>query len=362
MKIVHLAPHCDDTGNGVVNVAVDLACLQAETGHEVIFASKGGAFETLLRSYGVTHYKFPDQSFRSLPSSLVKMRRLLKTFQPDIVHAHMIPGALLAFLMRFRLSFSLITTAHNGPLFRTMLMAVGDLVISVSEGAARGMVRRGFPRRKLRVVKNGPLNSPRRNASVDRWMEQEMRHPAVVTVAGLFSYKGISDLIDAFSFILIDAFSFIAPLVPAAHLYIVGDGDERAEFENEAARKGCADRIIFCGLVQNPRTYLQSCDVFVLPSRREAFGLVLAEAREAGCAIIASRVGGIPEVLDDGLAGMLVPPRSPRLLAEGILELLRDDQQRALWRSKASKNLRWLDAHRVAAETIDVYDESLARR
>ena len=162
MKILHLAPHCDATGNGVVNVAIDLACTQVREGHRVLFASSGGSFSDLLDSQNIERFTFPDHRFIYFFAALWNLRRLLRTFNPDIVHAHMVPGALLVRLLRGQLPFRLVTTVHNSMRLRASLMGVGDLVITVSDATAKDMERRGIPRHKLRVVRNGPLGSPRR--------------------------------------------------------------------------------------------------------------------------------------------------------------------------------------------------------
>jgi len=100
-------------------------------------------------------------------------------------------------------------------------------------------------------------------------------------------------------------------------------------------------------------------DVFVLASRRDSCPLVLGEARLAGCAIIASDVDGIPEALDGGTAGLLVPPQSPALLAEAILTLLRDDALRLAWKQRASSGLERFLVGQMVSETMDLYNELL---
>ena len=97
--------------------------------------------------------------------------------------------------------------------------------------------------------------------------------------------------------------------------------------------------------------------MFVLASHREPFGLVISEAREVGCAIVASRVDGIPEVLEQGRAGLLVPPGDPQALATTIAELLKNSTQLNYWKAQAQKNLDWLNVTRVATETLGIYGE-----
>ena len=112
-----------------------------------------------------------------------------------------------------------------------------------------------------------------------------------------------------------------------AHLYLVGDGPERELFERQARRSRWSDRIHFEGFQTVPQAYMLSADVFVLASRRESFGLVLIEARQAGCAIVATNVDGVAEALDGGRAGMLVPPRNVPSLAVALTRMLRNDRR-----------------------------------
>jgi glycosyltransferase involved in cell wall biosynthesis len=99
--------------------------------------------------------------------------------------------------------------------------------------------------------------------------------------------------------------------------------------------------------------------VFVLASRNDPSPLVIPEAREAGCAIVATAVGGIPESLDGGCAGMLVPPREPESLAEAIGTLLTDPAERARLKRRSAKNLAWLHLDRAVGETLAIYAEIL---
>jgi glycosyltransferase involved in cell wall biosynthesis len=104
---------------------------------------------------------------------------------------------------------------------------------------------------------------------------------------------------------------------------------------------------------------MRSADVFVLASRRDSFGLVLLEAREAECAIVASDVDGIPEALNGGTAGMLVPPQNAQALAEALRQMLRDPNLRDAWRRRASENLAGFSVERMASEVTEVYRELL---
>ena len=95
----------------------------------------------------------------------------------------------------------------------------------------------------------------------------------------------------------------------------------------------------------------------MLASRREPFGLVLAEARAAGCAVVASDVDGIPEVLEHGRTGWLVPPADSEAIAQALTALLQDPTQLAYWKGRAQQNLDWLSVDRMHRETLALYAE-----
>jgi glycosyltransferase involved in cell wall biosynthesis len=347
MKILHLLNTVRQLGNGIINVAIDLACFQAKDGHEVAIASAGGEYEALLSQYGVQHFHLNQT--RTVPNLLRSAkcyREIIRTFQPDIVHAHMMTGVILSRALRFRARYQLISTVHNEFQRSAILMGLADDVIAVSQAVADSMEKRGIPKRKLHVVRNGTLGSPR-TQSIEHYVPAELERPSITTVSGMYDRKGISELIEAFI--------AIAPEFPAAHLYLVGDGPDREKFEAQAQASDFVDRIHFEGFQPEPQCYLKSTDIFVLASYKEPFGLALIEAREAACAIIASDVDGIPEALDGGEAGYLVPSHSSEHLAQKIQDLLRDPNLLAARKKKSQENLSWLYLDRVHNETLAVY-------
>ncbi|MBW4578142.1 MAG: glycosyltransferase family 4 protein [Tildeniella nuda ZEHNDER 1965/U140] len=348
MRILHLLNHIQEIGNGIVNVAVDLACLQAEAGHTVVVASGGGEYDRLLTRYGVTHVTL-DQ--RRQPLNLLRAARqyrsLVQTMQPDIVHAHMMTGMVLAWALRGRSPYGLVSTVHNEFQRSAILMGLADRVLAVSQSVANSMAQRGIPQSKLRVVCNGTLGSPREQLS--ELPPVVLQRPAIATLAGMYHRKGIADLITAFE--------SLATEFPNVHLYLIGNGPDRAEFEAQAQKTAIVDRIHFEGYQAEPKRYLTATDIFVLASRQEPFGLVLSEAREAGCAIVASNVDGIPEALDGGKAGLLVPAAEPTALADAIAPLLRDPELLKEWKRRSHQNLDWLKVTRVYDETQAVYAE-----
>ncbi|NJM70302.1 MAG: glycosyltransferase family 4 protein [Scytonema sp. RU_4_4] len=350
MHVLHLTNHIQKIGNGIVNVAVDLACLQAKLGYDVAIASAGGEYETLLERYGIKHFQL-NQSRTPLNIAKAAWRYwcIIQEFQPDIVHAHMMTGVVLAALVRTS-SYGLVSTVHNEFQRSAIIMGLADRVIAVSSAVADSMERRGIPKHKLRVVSNGTLGSPR-HPNITEYHPLPLYRPAITTVAGMYKRKGISELIDAFVEIATD--------FPDAHLYVVGDGPDRAIFEAKAQSTSVANRIHFEGFQPEPQRYMLASDIFVLASYCESFGLVLTEAREAGCAIVASDVDGIPETLDNRQAGLLVPPKNSHALAEALAKLLNDPSELHQWKCQAKLNLERFSVARVNEETLATYRELL---
>lgn len=348
MKIVHLANHAEKIGNGIVNVMVDLACLQSKAGHQVAVASSGGSFEPLLERHGVRHLTLP-QSPRPwrVPAMLWGFRRVIAETRPDVVHAHMMTGAVLARIGRGRTPYTFVTTIHNEFQRASNLMGLGDRVVAVSEAVARSMAQRGIPEARLCVVRNGIVGAPRFEREGATAPVPALHRPNLVTVSGLYERKGIHDLLHAFR--------HLKSRVAQAQLYIVGDGPDRAKLEALAQELGVKDSAHFLGYIADPRPYLAQADVFVLPSHSETSSLAIMEAREAGCAIVATNVGGIPETLDQGAAGIMVPVSDRMGLAGAVERLLLDDESRRAWQLRAAQNLDAFSAQRVCNEYMQIY-------
>jgi glycosyltransferase involved in cell wall biosynthesis len=113
----------------------------------------------------------------------------------------------------------------------------------------------------------------------------------------------------------------------------------------------------FVGGIQDTKSILDQTDIFALASHAEPFGLVIPEAREAGCAVVATEVDGIPEALDGGKAGLLVPVRDPRALAEALGSLLDDRAALEAMKAAARQGLAYWSVDRVAEDTRRVYRE-----
>ena len=349
MKILHFLNHTVPA-NGHVCAMVDLACAQAKLGHQVTVCSAGGGFDALLSQYGIEHV-IVDQERKPaiLLAALGKTAKAIRRIKPDIVHAHMMTGAIIAAVLRPMLGFKLVTTVHNDFQRSAILMGLGQRVIGVSEAVSQAMIKRGISPKKMRTVLNGTIGSPRFPPPLPAPLD--LQRPAILFVGGLHPRKGVDDLIKAFG--------IVSEKSPQAHLYLIGSGPFQKEYER-LAKTVANGGVTLCGHRDDPRPYLLGGDIFVLASHAEPAGLVLSEAREAGCAVIATQVGGIPEMLDQGRAGILVPPSRPDLLAAALLPLLQNAGKLAEARANSQINIADLSLSRVAVQSEQVYRELLS--
>ncbi len=348
MRIMHLINHCGKA-NGHVNVSIDMACTQAKAGHTVAYCSSGGDYTSLLEQHGVELFQVPEPH-RSIRNFLLANRLIWKAvrkFQPNIIHVHMAAQSVLVQPLRL-LGYKVVTTVHNEFDRSVWLMGLSTRIVTVSHAGAVAMRKRGFGEERVKTVLNGTIGSPRLPT---HFTAAPIQKPAIVTVCGLHHRKGVADLINAFKIVSLQ--------FPETQLYIIGEGPSRSEYEALSESLGLDGCIHFMGYHADPREYLYPADIFVLASHSDPGPLVIAEARNAGCAIVASNVDGIPEMLDHGEAGILVPPAEPELLAAALTKLLSDPEEIRRFSCRAKANIERFTVDRVCRE-IDVIYERIA--
>jgi glycosyltransferase involved in cell wall biosynthesis len=171
--------------------------------------------------------------------------------------------------------------------------------------------------------------------------------PRVLFVGRLASQKGVGTLVSA------------AALLkhPSARVLLVGDGPERKALERRARRIGVGDRVRFEGFLAHDRlpAAMAHADLLVLPSVYEELGTVLLEAVQAGLPVVASRTGGIPDVIEDGANGLLVPPGEPEAFARAIDRLLADRDLARRLSEGAQERVKDYDWEVLAERVLSVY-------
>lgn len=345
MRILHILNHTNRL-NGHVHAAVDLACEQVRLGHTVCVASGGGDFDDLLQESGVNKTIIDHRrAFFSLLKSLAALRAFVRRWRPDIVHAHMMTSAVLAWPICKMAGIPLVTTVHNEFEKSAILMGLGTRVIAVSDAVGASMRKRGIAASRLRVVLNGTIGSARFRHRVES--QVALQSPSILFVGGLHPRKGLPDLMEAFRLAHRDT--------PASRLYIIGGGPFEEAYREMASQMDCAQAIEFLGPQPDPFQWMVRADIFVLPSRADPAPLVLSEAREARCAVIGSDVDGIPQLLEYGTAGLLFEPRDIAALASTLKSLLQNPTMLEEWKGKSQTRIERMTIERVALETLDVY-------
>ncbi len=352
MRIMHLLKH-GVRGNGHVHVAVDLACVQADAGHEVSFVSSGGSYDELLNDHGVHVATIPESGgIRATVRSAASLLQLARSVRPDILHAHMMSSAVLGFPVGKIVGALLITTMHNSFEKHSVLMRLGRVVVAVSEAERYLLLSRGYPAEKVVTVLNGADGSPRESLQTDDI--GPLARPCVVTLSGLHKRKAVGDVIAAFAQVL--------PEFPDWHLNIIGWGADRDRLEQVVAGLGVERSVHFLGPTVAPRPLLLAADIFASASLADPCPLAVAEARAAGCAIVATAVGGVPEILDHGNAGQLIPVSDPPAMAAALRSLMGDPELLASWQVRARLGSEYFTVSRMARDYDRVYESVLASR
>ena len=354
VHIVHIIKHCG-YANGNVHVAVDLACIQARQGNQVTFISAGGTFVPLLEQYGVHHITLNhDQSKPwSLLRTALTVARFVRQTKPHVINAHMMSSALVGWFASKVSGVPLVTTVHNSFDKHSGIMKLGRRVIAVSEAERTSLLKKGYRDDQLVAIMNAPANSPR-EAFMDDGREIILQAPAIVAVNALHRRKGVFDLIEACTHLFHE--------LPSWKLYIAGEGPDRELLEKQAAEAGLSDRILFLGFVAAPARLLKQADVLVLASYADPCSLVIGEARAAGCAIVATDVGGTREMLDYGRAGRLVPPGRPDTLAAVLKSLMVDGHERYELQRASLKGSRVFQVERLVQDYARVYKQAQGGR
>ena len=144
-----------------------------------------------------------------------------------------------------------------------------------------------------------------------------------------------------------------------ATLLMIGDGPDRDLAEKEAAELKVERDVRFLGRLGNVANLLQATDLFLLPSQTESFGLAALEAMACGSPVVGSRTGGLPEVIEDGVSGILEPPGSVEAMGRRAVELLRDSVAHATMRAATIARAQEFSADRVVPQYEALYREAV---
>jgi glycosyltransferase involved in cell wall biosynthesis len=219
-----------------------------------------------------------------------------------------------------------------------------DRYIAVSHNVRKALVGEGVPAERIAVVLNGVDTERLRHEATLGSEGIPTERPLVAAVGRLAPVKGMEELIRA------------AALVPEAAFAILGQGPLDSCLRKLASSVGVADRVRFLGQKVNVAALMATADVVAVPSLSEGFGLVAAEAATLGRPVVATRVGGLAEIVEDGFTGRLVPPGNPKELAAALRQLLDNPIQARGMGERARERSGRFSSDRMAAEYIDIFE------
>ena len=290
-----------------------------------IFQRRPGPTPLIMaaRQLNVPMRVVPDR-FPGDPRTVVALGKLAASTGTDILQTHGYKANVLTALVTARVRRPWVAFVHGETwenwkvrtYFALERLAIrrADRIVVVSHQMAQALEARGFPPTKLRVIHNACLVAPQRDGTPAAWSADA---PPVVGVIGRLSYeKGVD--------IALLAHRLVTQRCRAARLWVMGEGPEHAPLMRLADRLGIASSVEWLGYQEEPAQFYGRMAVVLIPSRSEGLPNVALEAMAHGIPVVAAAVGGVPEVVSDGHAGLLAPAKDVEGLAQRVLRLLED--------------------------------------
>ncbi len=358
MKILQILPELKV--GGVETGTVDLAKYLIEHGHRAVVVSNGGPLVAELEKLGVNHYVLPvhQKDIFTMRSCIKKLEKIIVAEGVDIVHARSRVPAWIAFFACRRTSAEFLTTCHGyyGSHLFSQVMGWAKRVIVPSTVIGQHMVEHfKVPKENIRLI---PRSVDVERFSVPRETLEGQSSFTIAIVGRLTPLKGHT--------FFLQAMAKVVRFMPFVKIWVIGDAPDnkesyRQELELLVKHLGLVDHVEFLGNRRDIPELLARTDVVVLSTvTQEAFGRVILEAQCAGAAVVATRVGGVVEIIDDGETGLLVPPRDPDAIAQQVLRLLKDRKLAQSLVSNAQQKIQeQFTLERMASQTIRVYEELL---
>jgi glycosyltransferase involved in cell wall biosynthesis len=203
-----------------------------------------------------------------------------------------------------------------------LVCRLADCVLVNADAIRDSLIEQGYAPSKIVVIRNGIAlsNFARRARNVA--LRRELEIPASARLVAVFSRLNPMKGVEYF----IDAAAILAQRFADVRFLVAGDGASRGDLEDRARRLGLGSRIVFTGFRSDVRELLSEAAISVLPSLSEGTSNTLLESMAAGIPVIATQVGGNPEVIEDGVSGLLVPPRDSSAIAAAVSRLLSDEK------------------------------------
>lgn len=358
MNILQILPELNV--GGVETGTLDLAKYLIKLGHKTIIVSGGGNLVKELESLGAIHYQLPvhKKSIFAMIKMVPRLAEIIKKEEVDIVHARSRVPAWIAFFAARRSNRLFITTCHGyyKKYLFSCCMGWAKIVICPSKVIARHMIDDFFvPRERIRLIPRSVDLEKFRYVSPDKKRGKEFN---VGIIGRITPIKGHLHFIKAMA--------KVARQVPALKIWIVGDAPGSKEAYKEQVqllvrRLGLWHCTQFLGTQRDIPGILVSLDLLVLPTTtQEAFGRVIIEAQAAGIPVIATKVGGVVDIIEDGKTGLLVPPADHSSIAEAAMRIFEDKEfARTLAAAAFAKVKEKYNVELMVKNTLEAYQDAL---
>jgi glycosyltransferase involved in cell wall biosynthesis len=361
VRIAHLDTGRDWRG-GQAQILLLMRGLAAR-GHENRLLAPPGPLLERAREAGIAVAPWRARGEWDL-AALLAARATLARFRPDVVHGHSahahtlgVPAARLAgvpaVVVSRRVDFAI--AGHPGSRLKYALGV--DRYLCISSGVLAAMRAGGIPARRLALVPSG-IAMPGANGEPAPDLRKLLGIPAdapvVGTVAALAPHKNHADLLRAARLVVDER--------PEVHFVWLGEGECRAALERDRAALGLVDAVHMPGFRADARALIRQFTVFALASWLEGLCTSLLDAEVRGVPVVATAVGGVPDLIADGVTGRLVAPRDPAALARALLETLADPATARGRAAQARERARAFSSDAMVEGTLAVYREVLAAR
>lgn len=356
MRILQILPELKS--GGVERGTVDLAKYLAQKGHKAFVASAGGPLVGDLVSAGVLHYALPvhKKSPFSIFTSVRALTRIVKDEGIEVIHARSRVPAIIAYWVSRRAQVPFITTCHGfySDHLMSRIMGWGKLVIVASRIIGKRMRDDfGVPHSKIRLIHRGV------NLGEFKPATETPKEMVIGLVGRLTPIKGHP--------LFLKAMARVARVFPQVKIQIIGDAPKPQYKEELLAltkRLGLASNVEFLGTRYDIPDLISRMSLLVVPSvGEEAFGRVAIEAGACRVPVVATRVGGLIDIIENEKDGLLVPPNDPRLLADAALRILKEPELgRRLAASLRGKVESQFGLELMFQKTLEVYQEAAAKK
>ena len=299
------------------------------------------------------------------PGLVWQARRLVREQGVNLIQTHGYKSNVLGCILRAASRIPWIAFAHGytddnwkmrlyNHLDRSVLR-YADRVVTVSKATSDLLIRTGVPQAKIRVIYNAVEAPAAGRAATPPEIRRQhgiaVDQKVIGVIGRLNPEKG--------QMIFLRAMKIVIGRCPHVKALLIGDGQDRSRLERYCLENGLTDHVVFTGYRENVADYYQILDLLVLPSLSEGLPNTVLEAMSFGVPVVATGVGGLPEIIE-GENGVMVPAGDPQVLATQIIDLLQNDTRRAAIGLSGRRSLhpRFAPDHR-ARQILDVYDELL---